>query len=68
MGPKVRDAVNKLFQFGSSTQPDAPVSRKDLAPVLSAVADALMELEKLATPKAPKALRPSEKASAAKNR
>lgn len=45
MASKVLDAVNKLLQFGSHTHPDAPISRKDLSPVLAAVATALSDID-----------------------
>jgi hypothetical protein len=72
MTSKVLDAIEKLLQFGSHTKPEAPVSRDDLAPVLTALADALIELDRgikaddaeIARVKelaAPKPLRPNDK-------
>ena len=46
MADKISHAVEKLLQFGSHTRPENPVSRKDLAPVFSAVANALADIEK----------------------
>jgi hypothetical protein len=45
MAGKVMEAVEKLFQFGTNHQRDQSVAGKDLAPVLSAVADALLDLD-----------------------
>ena len=46
MASEITDAVNKLLQFSGHTNPETPVSRKDLAPVLGAVAAALSEIDK----------------------
>ncbi|WP_439402641.1 hypothetical protein ACNJYA_09550 [Bradyrhizobium sp. DASA03068] len=40
MAREVLEAVEKLLQFGGHTNPDAPISRKDLQLVLAAVATA----------------------------
>jgi hypothetical protein len=45
MADKVMDAVEKLFQFGTNHSRDQAIAGKDLAPVLSAVADALIDLD-----------------------
>jgi hypothetical protein len=42
MASKIEAAIEKLLQFGSHTQPDAPISRKELTPFLAAIADALV--------------------------
>jgi hypothetical protein len=42
----VLDAIEKLFQFSSHTEPERPVSRNDLAPVFNAVAAALDDLDR----------------------
>jgi hypothetical protein len=45
MASKVQAAIEKLLQFGSHTQPDAPISRKELTPYFAAIADALIEID-----------------------
>jgi hypothetical protein len=46
MARAILDAVEKLLQFGNHTDPEKPISRADLAPVFSAVASALDDLDR----------------------
>jgi hypothetical protein len=45
MAREVLDAVEKLLQFTTNRQGDTPVTGKDLAPILTAVATALNDLD-----------------------